>query len=207
MKATNFQRLRELGFYQQVAVAATLMERMLPNYQLFSEVMDYGDASVLRHTLDLIWEFLAVKKAKINFARLGDELAEITPEINHFDCFGVYPAVDTATALDALINGIEQRDAVELINVAKISQASVARLIEHESAELDITSEAELKQHVRKHPLMQYEMDCLAELIELVAEIPQFDWQQVKKLRLWVAEQGVSNLGMELTVEDGTDEQ
>ena len=207
MKATNFQRLRELGFYQQVAVAATLMERMLPNYQLFSEVMDYGDASVLRHTLDLIWEFLAVKKAKINFARLGDELAEITPEINHFDCFGVYPAVDTATALDALINGIEQRDAVELVNVAKISQASVARLIEHESAELDITSEAELKQHVRKHPLMQYEMDCLAELIELVAKIPQFDWQQVKKLRLWVAEQGVSNLGMELTVEDGTDEQ
>ncbi|MDP4527760.1 YjaG family protein [Alkalimonas delamerensis] len=202
MKPTNFQRLRELNLYQQVAVAATLMERMLPNYQLFSQVMNYGDASLLRHTLDLVWEWLAVKKAKINFSRLADELAEVTPEINHFDCFGVYPAVDTATALDALLNGIEQRDGAELVNVAKISQASVARLIEYESAELDITSEAELKQHVRKHPLMQYEMDCLAELLEQVSAVRQFDWAQVKLLQQWVAEQGVSNLGMELAGEE-----
>ncbi|MCC5852493.1 MAG: YjaG family protein [Alkalimonas sp.] len=202
MKPTNFQRLRELNLYQQVAVAATLMERMLPNYQLFSQVMNYGDASLLRHTLDLVWEWLAVKKAKINFSRLADELAEVTPEINHFDCFGVYPAVDTATALDALLNGIEQRDGAELVNVAKISQASVARLIEYESAELDITSEAELKQHVRKHPLMQYEMDCLAELLEQVSAVRQFDWAQVKLLQQWVAERGVSNLGMELAGEE-----
>lgn len=202
MKPTNFQRLRELNLYQQVAVAATLMERMLPNYQLFSQVMNYGDASLLRHTLDLVWEWLAVKKAKINFSRLADELAEVTPEINHFDCFGVYPAVDTATALDALLNGIEQRDGAELVNVAKISQASVARLIEYESAELDITSEAELKQHVRKHSLMQYEMDCLAELLEQVSAVRQFDWAQVKLLQQWVAEQGVSNLGMELAGEE-----
>ncbi|MEE2023287.1 YjaG family protein [Alkalimonas sp. MEB004] len=207
MKANNFQRLRELGLYQQVAVAATLMERMLPNYQLFAELMNFGNSTLVRHSLDLVWEWLAVKKAKINFARLTDELAEVIPEVNHYDCFGVYPAVDTATALETLLTGIEQRDSADIINVAKISQASVARLIEHESAELDITSEAELKQHVRKHPLMQYEMECLAELIDWVSEIRQFDWEQVKKLKLWVAEQGVSNLGMELTVEDGSDEQ
>ena len=198
MKANNFQRLRELGFYQQAAVAATLMERMLPNYQLFSEVMKYGDAELLRHTLDLVWEWLSVKKAKINFPRLADELAEVIPELNHYDCFGVYPAVDTATALDSLLSGISNKDGAEFINVAKISQASVARLIEHETAELDITTEAELKQHVRQHPLMNYEMECLAELIELVSTIRQFERAHVKQLQAWVQEQGVSNLGMEL---------
>lgn len=198
MKATNFQRLRELGFYQQAAVAATLMERMLPNYQLFSEVMNYGDAKLLRHTLDLVWEWLSVKKAKINFPRLADELAEVVPEVNHFDCFGVYPAIDTATALDSMLSAISNKDGTEFINVAKISQASVARLIEHETAELEITSEAELKQHVRQHPLMHYEMECLAELIELVSDIRQFERVHVKQLQAWVQEQGVSNLGMEL---------
>ena len=148
--------MRELSFYQQAAIAATLLERMLPNYQLFAEVTQSGDAELPRHILTLIWEWLTVKKAKINFAKLSEELEAITPEISHYDIFGVYPAVDCATALDMMLSGISQQDAGEFINVAKISQASVARLIEHESIDDDITTEAELKKIVREHPLMQY---------------------------------------------------
>jgi hypothetical protein len=74
----------------------------------------------------------------------------------------------------------------------------VARLIEHESADLDITTEAELKKIVRDHELMQYEMDCLAELIQLVQPIQSFGRVEVQQLKAWVQEQGVTNLGMEL---------
>lgn len=197
-KANNFQQMRELGFYQQAAIAATLLERMLPNYQLFSEVTAFGDTAQLRNSLDLIWEWLAVKKARIDFAKLADELELVTPDVSQFDMFGVYPAVDCAIALDSFFNGILQQDATEFINVAKISQATVARLIEHESAEQDITSENELKKIVREHPLMQYEMECLAELIELVKTVSQFDSQQVKQLKAWVTEQGMTNIGLEL---------
>ena len=115
------------------------MERMLPNYQLFAEVSQFGDSKLLRNILDLCWEWLTVKKVKINFERLAEELELVTPEVSQFDMFGVYPAVDCATALDMMLNGITQQDGTEFINVAKISQASVARLIEHESADLDIT--------------------------------------------------------------------
>ncbi len=68
-KANNFQKMRELSFYQQAAVAIVLLERMLPNYQLFAEVSSFGDAALPRHTLDLVWEWLQVRRAKINFER------------------------------------------------------------------------------------------------------------------------------------------
>lgn len=55
-KANNFQNMRELGFYQQAAIAATLLERMLPNYQLFSEVTGFGDAKLCRDILNMVWE-------------------------------------------------------------------------------------------------------------------------------------------------------
>jgi uncharacterized protein YjaG (DUF416 family) len=98
-----------------------------------------------------------------------------------------------------MLNGIREQDSMEFINVAKISQASVARLIEHESADLDITTEAELKKVVRDHELMAYEMDCLAELIEICGAIQSFDREQIQQLKAWVKEQGVTNLGMELS--------
>ena len=197
-KANNFQQIRDLGFYQQAAIAATLMERMLPNYQLFSEVTGFGDAALPRHVLDLVWEWLQVKRAKINFERLQDELELITPEVMHFDMFGVYPAVDTLTALDAMLNGISGQDSAQFVDVAKISQASVARLIEYSSEDLDISTEAELKKHVRDHELMAYEMDCLSEVIALVAQMPSFGREEIQQLKAWVKEQGVTNLGMDL---------
>lgn len=197
-KANNFQAMRELGFYQQAAIATTLLERMLPNYQLFAEVTQTGDAELPRHILTLVWEWLTVKKAKINFEKLSEELDAITPELSDFDIFGVYPAVDCATALDMMLSGIAQQDAGEFINVAKISQATVARLIEHDSIDDDITTEAELKKIVREHPLMQYEMDCLAELIALVTPVKQFGREERQMLQNWVKEQGLTNLGMDL---------
>ena len=194
--------LRQRRAHQQAAVAATLLERMLPNYQLFAEVTQTGDAELPRHILTLVWEWLTVKKAKINFEKLSEELDAITPELSDFDIFGVYPAVDCATALDMMLSGIAQQDAGEFINVAKISQATVARLIEHDSIDDDITTEAELKKIVREHPLMQYEMDCLAELIELVTPVKQFGREERQMLQNWVKEQGLTNLGMDLSNSD-----
>ncbi|WP_449359362.1 DUF416 family protein [Alishewanella longhuensis] len=86
----------------------------------------------------------------------------------------------------------------KFINVAKISQATVARLIEYEAEDIDVTTEAELKKIVRDHPLMHYEMDCLAELIELVRPMHPVGRQQMQQLKAWVKEQGLTNLAMEL---------
>ena len=36
-KANNFQRIRELNYLQKAVLGGALLERMLPNYSLFSE--------------------------------------------------------------------------------------------------------------------------------------------------------------------------
>ena len=54
-KANNFQRIRELNYLQQAVLAAALIERMLPNYGLFSEATGFGDDAILRSALNLCW--------------------------------------------------------------------------------------------------------------------------------------------------------
>ena len=42
-------------------------------------------------------------------------------------------------------------------------------------------------------------MECLAELIELVSPMKQIEREQMLQLKAWVQQQGLTNLGMELT--------
>jgi len=56
----------KLSPWQQIAFAAALLERMLPNYQMFSEAADFGDAKILRNQIDLVWQWLANNTDKAN---------------------------------------------------------------------------------------------------------------------------------------------
>ncbi|VFS68888.1 Protein of uncharacterised function (DUF416) [Kluyvera cryocrescens] len=42
-------------------------ERMYPNYAMFCKQTEFGDGQLYRRILDLVWESLTVKDAKINF--------------------------------------------------------------------------------------------------------------------------------------------
>jgi len=52
-KANNFQRIRELNYLQKAVLASALIERMLPNYGLFSEATGFGDETLLRNALNV----------------------------------------------------------------------------------------------------------------------------------------------------------
>jgi uncharacterized protein YjaG (DUF416 family) len=52
-KANNFQRIRELNYLQKAVLGGALLERMLPNYSLFSEATGFGDAAVFRSALSV----------------------------------------------------------------------------------------------------------------------------------------------------------
>lgn len=195
-KPNNFQRFRELNYIQQATLAAALLERMLPNYMLFSDATEFGSASDLRNTLNLIWEKLALPKSKISLEKLVDKVEESTPDLNDFDMFGVYPAIDVCTALITMLNGMMANDGAEFLNVSKISQASVAKFIEYQLTSEDVVAD---NQAVREHPLMQYEMAVLAELIEFVENTPRTTSDTIKKLKLFALDDGQTNIGLELS--------
>lgn len=59
-------RLERLESWQHVTFMACLCERMYPNYAMFCQQTGFGDGQIYRRILDLIWETLTVKDAKVN---------------------------------------------------------------------------------------------------------------------------------------------
>ncbi|MBB1367045.1 YjaG family protein [Pseudoalteromonas sp. SR44-5] len=194
-KANNFQRIRELNYLQQAVLAAALIERMLPNYGLFSEATGFGDEAILRSALNLCWEKILLPKSKISLEKQIEKIEPNVPELTDFDMFGTYPAIDAATALLGLMHGLIAKDEQEFISISKISQATVARFIEYQ-----LTVEGELADNtaVREHPLMQYEIEVLGELIDFVEQMGRVTAENVKALKQHAIADGQTNIGITL---------
>jgi uncharacterized protein len=194
-KANNFQRIRELNYLQKAVLASALIERMLPNYGLFSEATGFGDEAILRSALNVCWEKILLPKSKIDLEKQIEKIEPNVPELADFDMFGTYPAIDAATSLLSLMHGLLAQDEQELISVSKISQATVARFIEYQ-----MTVEGELADNkaVREHPLMQYEIDVLGELIDFVEGMGRITSENVKALKKQVLADGQTNIGLTL---------
>jgi uncharacterized protein YjaG (DUF416 family) len=194
-KPNNFQRVRELNYMQKAVLAAALLERMLPNYALFSDATEFGDAKIFRNALNSIWEKLVLPKSKINLELLVDKIEPNVPEIEDFDMFGVYPAIDTSTALLSMLNGMMIEDELEFVNISKISQASVAKLIEYQLGSENLSTNNEA---IRAHPLMKYEIEVLSELIDYVESMGRISSDSVKGLKAKSIEDGQTNIGIEI---------
>ncbi|KPH30210.1 hypothetical protein ACZ84_26700, partial [Escherichia coli] len=92
-------RLERLESWQHVTFMACLCERMYPNYAMFCQQTGFGDGQIYRRILDLIWETLTVKDAKVNFDSQLEKFEEAIPSADDFDLYGVYPAIDACVAL------------------------------------------------------------------------------------------------------------
>jgi hypothetical protein len=192
-KANNFQRIRELNYLQKAVLAAAVLERMLPNYELFSEATEFGDPSILRSALNVCWEKILLPKSKISLEKQIEKIEPNVPELNDYPMFGTYPAIDAATALLGLIHGLMAKDEHEFVSVAKISQATVARYVELLIESEGIEPENKL---VREHPYMQYEIDVLGKLIEFVENMGRISSENVKALKQQAIADGQTNIGI-----------
>ena len=200
----------KLSHWQQVAFSAAVLERMLPNYQMFSDAAEFGEPSLLRNQLDLIWQWLDNSKAtKINANAQLNKLEEQTPDPEEFDFFGVFPALDTCMALVSLwqlmqSNG-KDKSHEDIACISRLSHNSVSYYVEllliDEQLEADSSDNQEQgiqTQEVNAHPLMQWEKDTQYELfdfLKLAAENKR-TCQLAKKM---VLAEGMSNLGIEIS--------
>ncbi|MCK8132617.1 YjaG family protein [Pseudoalteromonas sp. 2CM28B] len=194
-KANNFQRIRELNYLQKAVLASALIERMLPNYGLFSEATSFGDEALLRSALNVCWEKILLPKSKIDLEKQVEKIEPNVPELADFDMFGTYPAIDAATSLLSLMHGLMGQDEQEFISVSKISQATVARFIEYQ---MTVEGEVADNKAVREHPLMQYEIEVLSELIDFVENMGRVTSENVKALKKQAVADGQTNIGLAL---------
>ncbi|WP_106475793.1 YjaG family protein [Phytohalomonas tamaricis] len=191
-------RLDGLEGRAAVAFMATLTERLLPNYMLYAELGGQGDTKSVRVMLDLVWEALNVRDAKIDFARQADKLTEIEPDIDEDQSFGARVALDTTMALscclDALQNALQKKkDSESPVEVSRLSIGGVARYIE--LSEGDGLDDDALTAHIEAHALMADECAFQYVVLELVEQAP-LDRDRLRELRRLGRNEGVSNIGL-----------
>lgn len=185
-KLNNFQLIRELPKRSALAFSATLLERMFINYQLFSELNQFGDALVARNVLNLLWEYAKTPKVKINSAAQSEKIEEITPDIINFDNFGVYPALDFCMALQAALQLISDEEENAAVMIAKLSQGGTEAYI----AEIE---EAELTGRLLKeHELMQFEIGVQEYILDICSQ-RQIDFGELSE---FIKDDLLSNLGL-----------
>ncbi|WP_028768525.1 YjaG family protein [Shewanella fidelis] len=191
-----FKRLKALELPQKKLFAIALCQRMLPNYQLFSEVCEFGDPKVLDTLLNLLWQSTYDNKLKLNIDIYLQRLEDNTPEPADFDVYGVYPAMDAVVALTSLISALQSKVEEDIVNISKLSSATVANYIEA-TCEQEFASEDALDDYIFAHEVMQEEKEMQNSLLEIIEENPHMKADFIKELRREIVEIGVSNIGIE----------
>jgi len=189
-KSGFFTRIKALNFEQQLLLANVLTERMLPNYNLFSQSVTFGDPKVLATIVDIIWQKLAKHPVKLNLEVQQEKLFEQTPELNNFDCFGVVPAIDCAMAIHTMLVALEQKMDEDLINISKLSSSTVASYITALEGEIE-------DEQLFSHDMMAEERELQEYLLGRIEAMPKFNPEILKELRKEFKGFGISNIGIE----------
>ena len=188
----SFPQAEQLDAQAKRVFAACLIQRMLPNYLLFCEAFGAGDANIAKSIVDVIWEKLMLPQSSINMASQLAKLEAITPALEDFDGFGVYPANDFCVALGELLENFDQFTDEMLIEISQISAEGIVTLLEVQGEDLE---------QLTMHPLWQEEAFFQREVYNRLYDMllaASDKKAQLKSLRDYSRNDGVSNLGVSL---------
>lgn len=180
-----------LSNWQRLLFATALLQRMLPNYRVFSDATSFGDYHLIQNLLDLVWQKLHKLPMKINVDVQLEKLESHIPEAEKFEVFAVFPAIDVCTGLIATLQSLAEPSthiAKELSLLSKSSVAAYLELLMGESGEHTMA--------IGDDPLMQWEEEMQSAIFELIFQSSENKQTciEVKKL---VTSQRLTNLGIE----------
>ena len=190
MRNPIHKRLENLATWQHLTFMACLCERMYPNYHLFCEITEQPqNAKVYHNILNLVWEYLTVKEANINFESQLEKLENIIPDVNDYDFYGVVPALDACEGLAEVLHTIIAGASLEqAVKVSQLSLGTVADLlVEQNGREL---SEVELKETEE----IQQELDVQWQIYRTLKEAEKYSIELISDLKNELREVGISNI-------------
>ena len=193
MRNPIHKRLENLDSWQHLTFMAALCERMAPNFNLFCQMNNLEmEVKVYQNILNLVWEYLTVKDAKINFENQLEKLETIIPDVNDYESFGVVPALDACQALAEILHAIIAGETLErAVEMSLISLGTVTSLLETETGR--DCSDSELKESED----IQAELDVQWQVYRLLKECEKRDIELILDLKNEIRAEGISNIGIE----------
>ncbi|ARN75666.1 DUF416 family protein [Oceanicoccus sagamiensis] len=173
--------------WRKIAFATAMVSRMTGNYRLFCELTEAGDSAAFVNIVNLVWEFAAGQNQRIDFQKQQEKLELITPDPAAFDMYGVWPALDAAVALAALLSACERWDESELDAIVTLSMSTIDNYLQAVEA-----TEGEA------HPLVLAEQACIEQLNAVIAQGGNLSRPQlIGALKAAVKDFEVTNIGLE----------
>ena len=193
----SFQRqIQNFSDWQLTALATAVTERAWPNFALFSELVEFGEPQELRHCLNMLWDYIAGLQSSKNFERLLERLDDNIPLEDDYDMFGVQPALDFTVSLHCSIECAMKASVDDAASALTLSLSTIGKMIKY--AEADELKGIELTQYIEDHELFTDHMAFIDELIATLSNQKAQNKDFSKQLRLFSANEGVSQLGVAL---------
>jgi uncharacterized protein len=187
----------QLQGWREFTFLMALAERSFPNYALFADAVGLKTGAKMRQLLDLSWEMLQKDASEAAIPQLLAKLETLSPDVNAYDAYGVYPAFDFCQLLEqALLNRLNPSKH-RATKASQMATATVMNFIElSEGEDLD---EDELVRLLEQHPLMKEDKVFQRELVLEFKRQRTPTTQFVDRIRTDAANDGVSNLGISLS--------
>lgn len=198
MNANQFLKaVSQLQGWRECAFLLALAERSFPNYALFADAMGLKTGAKMRQMLDLGWDMLQKDVAESAIPQLLAKLETLSPDVDAYDAYGVYPAFDFCQLLEqALLNRLNpaKHRATEASQMATGTVMSFVEMSEGEDLDED-----GLVRLLEIHPLMKEDKAFQRDLVLALKRQRTPTQQFVERLQQDAANDGVSNLGISLT--------
>lgn len=188
------KRLDNLESWQHLTFMACLCERMLPNYQLFCQVTQQEEnARIYQNILNLVWEFLTIKGAKINFENQLEKFENLIPDVNNYDFYGILPAIDACEGLSELLHAIVAGETLEKsVHLSQLSLQTVVGFLENQ---LD----KELKENeLKENESIQGELDIQWQIYRLLKDCEERNIDLILGLKNELRSEQISNIGIKI---------
>lgn len=156
------KQLNQLQAWQQSVFCMALAEQNITHFTMFSEAIDSSDGQTAENILQLFWEKMTVKGAKINFTIQEENFDAIIPESQAHDFYGVYPAVDFCVLVSCIFNSFTSKSKEEALNASQTCFSTIASFIELQSdEEID-------EQQLKQEPLFLEQLTVQETLLEML---------------------------------------
>ncbi|MDX1457146.1 MAG: YjaG family protein [Marinobacter sp.] len=197
MNANQFLKaVEQLHGWRECAFLLGLAERGFPNYALFADAMGLKTGAKMRQLLDLGWDLLQEVSSEAAIPQLLAKLETLSPDVNAYDAYGVYPAFDFCRLLEQALLCRLNPDRHRASEAAHWAMETVMKFIEVSEGEgLD---EDEVVRLLDQHPLMKADKAFQRDLVLALKRQRTPTETFIAELRDMAANDGVSNLGISL---------
>ncbi len=200
------EELKQLPHLHRVAFAASICERMLPMYKIFSQIENWGRPSVLRESLDEVWLILQGKP--IDSSKLHqwmeDYLCEdVCPHVEEYNFDNLdylYEAFFTVSALDCTLTALLTSDLKHIIAVVNLARfETIERFITERDNLVEADNPQDEMELIANHPLAIQEIVKEMEALQKLKNADKLEPELLEWLRTTSHNNGKSLIDLSST--------